>query len=298
MGIPAAVVLGATGRIGQLMQLAPPEGLHLRLQARRAQARHVRARHVQGGHVREGGDWHILDPLADPQALARLAEGAEALLCLAGPVPGRGPAGETADMDDHIRLGEAAVRAGAAAGCRVLLASSAAVYGAQGGLLDEDAALQPANAYGAAKAAMERRAAALGAELGVPVCALRIGNIAGLDAILGGWRQGFVLDRFADGSSPRRSYIGVQALARVLAALLAQPVLPPVLNVAQPGAVEMAALLQAAGKPFGTRPAPAAAIAQVVLDTNRLQALLPFALAPADPAQMAAERAALEPYFT
>lgn len=287
MGIPAAVVLGATGRIGQLMQLAPPKGLHLRLQARQ----------LQDGHVRAGGDWHILDPLADPQALARLAKGAEALLCLAGPVPGRGPAG-AADMDDHIRLGEAAVRAGAAAGCRVLLASSAAVYGAQGGLLDEAAPLQPANAYGAAKAEMERRCAALGADLGVPVCALRIGNIAGLDAILGGWREGFVLDRFADGSSPRRSYIGVQALAQVLGALLAQPVLPPVLNAAQPGAVEMAALLQAAGKPFGTRPAPAAAIAQVALDTNRLQALLPFALAPAEPAQMAAEWAALEPYFT
>lgn len=287
MGIPAAVVLGATGRIGQLMQLAPPKGLHLRLQARQP----------QNGPVRAGSDWHILDPLADPQALARLAKGAEALLCLAGPVPGRGPAG-TADMDDHIRLGEAAVRAGAAAGCRVLLASSAAVYGAQGGLLDEAAPLQPANAYGAAKAEMERRCAALGAELGVPVCALRIGNIAGLDAILGGWREGFVLDRFADGSSPRRSYIGVQALAQVLGALLAQPVLPPALNVAQPGAVEMAALLQAAGKPFGTRPAPAAAIAQVALDTNRLQALLPFALAPAEPAQMAAEWAALEPYFT
>lgn len=287
MGIPAAVVLGATGRIGQLMQLAPPKGLHLRLQARQP----------QDGHVRAGGDWHILDPLADPQALARLAKGAEALLCLAGPVPGRGLAG-TADLDDHIRLGEAAVRAGAAAGCRVLLASSAAVYGAQGGLLDEAAALQPANAYGAAKAEMERRCAALGADLGVPVCALRIGNIAGFDAILGGWREGFVLDRFADGSSPRRSYIGVQALAQVLGALLAQPVLPPALNLAQPGAVEMAALLQAAGKPFGTRPAPAAAIAQVALDTNRLQALLPFALAPAEPAQMAAEWAALEPYFT
>ncbi|WP_254695228.1 NAD(P)-dependent oxidoreductase [Leisingera sp. NJS201] len=215
MGIPAAVVLGATGRIGQLMQLAPPKGLHLRLQARRP----------QDGPVQAGGDWHILDPLADPQALARLAEGAEALLCLAGPVPGRGLAG-AADMDDHIRLGEAAVRAGAAAGCRVLLASSAAVYGAQGGLLDEAAPLQPANAYGAAKAEMERRCAALGAELGVPVCALRIGNIAGLDAILGGWREGFVLDRFADGSSPRRSYIEVQALAQVLAALLVQPVLP------------------------------------------------------------------------
>lgn len=277
MANPAAMVLGATGRIGRLLQLAPPDGLRLRLQARRAQA--------------GPGSWHVFDPLAEPAALARAAEGTAAVLCLAGPVPGR----SGADMADHIRLGEAAVRAAAAAGARVLLASSAAVYGARGGLLAEDAALQPANAYGAAKAEMEARAAALGAALGVPVCALRIGNIAGLDAILGGWREGFALDRFADGATPRRSYIGVQTLARVLGALLAAPALPPVLNVAQPGPVAMGALLQAAGLPFASRPAPAAAIPQVALDVARLQALLPAPLAAADPVEMAAEWALLEP---
>ncbi|MEX0301606.1 MAG: NAD-dependent epimerase/dehydratase family protein [Leisingera sp.] len=280
MGIPAAVVLGATGRIGRLIQAVPPEGIALRLQARRPQA--------------APGDWHVFDPLADPDALTRLAAGAESLLCLAGPVPGRG----AADMGDHIRLGEAAVRAAAAAGgARVLLASSAAVYGAQAGLLAEDAPLQPANPYGRAKAEMEARAAALGAQLGVPVCALRIGNIAGLDAILGGWREGFRLDRFPDGRSPRRSYTGVQTLARVLGALLALPDLPPALNIAQPGTVEMAALLQAAGRPFAQVPAPDSAIPEVALDTARLQALLPFGLAPADPAQMIAEWALLEPYM-
>lgn len=277
MGFPAAVVLGATGRIGRLLQLCPPPGVHLRLQARRPQV--------------GAGDWHLLDPLAEPQALARLAEGAGALLCLAGPVPGRG----RADMQDHIRLAAAAVRAGAAVGARVLLASSAAVYGAQPGLLAEDAPLQPASAYGEAKAEMEACAAALGAELGVQVCSLRIGNIAGFDAILGGWRPGFTLDVFAGATTPRRSYAGVQCLAQMLGALLRAPDLPPVLNVAQPGTVEMGALLQAAGLPFATRPAPAAAIPKVALDTARLQALLPFALAPADPAAMAAEWAALEP---
>ena len=289
MGKPAAVVLGATGRIGRLLQLCPPEGMALRLQARRAQA----------GPGDRAADWHVLDPLADPDALARLAAGADSILCLAGPVPGRGPGNGAGEMQDHIRLGEAAVRAGAAAGARVLLASSAAVYGAGSGLLDEDAPLRPANAYGAAKAGMEAAAAALGAELGVPVCALRIGNIAGFDAVLGGWRPGFRLDRFADGRSPRRSYTGVQALARVLGALLQLPdlpgALPGALNLAQPGAVEMAALLRAAGRPFAWSPAPEGAIPEVALDTTRLQALLPFALAPADPAAMAAEWAALEP---
>lgn len=273
----AVLVLGATGRIGRLLQLCPPEGLDLRLQARRM--------------PQLPGDWHIFDPLAEPAALARAAEGAAAILCLAGPVPGR----SGAEMADHIHLGEAAVRAGAAAGARVLLASSAAVYGAGSGLLAEDAALQPANPYGAAKAEMEARAAALGAELAVPVCSLRIGNIAGFDAALGGWRRGFTLDRFADGATPRRSYIGVRCLAQVLGALLRAPDLPPVLNVAQPGAVEMGALLQAAGKPFATRPAPPAAIPEVALDAARLQALLPVPLPAADAGAMAAEWAALEP---
>lgn len=281
MANPAVMVLGATGRIGQLLQLCPPEGLAMRLQARRAQA---------GNST---GDWHIFDPLAEPAALARAAEGAAAILCLAGPVPGRG--GADADMADHIRLAEVAVRAGASAGARVLLASSAAVYGSQPGLLAEDAPLRPASAYGAAKAEMEARAAALGAELGVPVCSLRIGNIAGLDAILGGWRPGFTLDRFADGRTPRRSYIGARTLAEVLAALLAAPALPPVLNVAQPGGVEMGALLQAAGKPFAARAAPAAAIPEVALDAARLQALLPDPLAAADPLRMADEWSLLEP---
>ncbi|MEW2915244.1 NAD-dependent epimerase/dehydratase family protein [Leisingera sp. JC11] len=275
----AVLVLGATGRIGRLLQLCPPDGLALRLQARRAPPRN------------STGDWRIFEPLAESAALARAATGAAAVLCLAGPVPGRG-AGE---MADHIHLGEAAVRAGAAAGARVLLASSAAVYGAGSGLLAEGAPLRPASAYGEAKAEMEARAAALGAELGVPVCSLRIGNIAGFDAILGGWRPGFTLDRFADGATPRRSYIGVQCLAQVLGALLQAPELPPALNAAQPGTVEMAALLQAAGRPFGTRPAPPAAIPEVALNVARLQALLPASLAAADAGAMAAEWTALEP---
>ncbi|MFW8637290.1 NAD-dependent epimerase/dehydratase family protein [Cribrihabitans pelagius] len=289
MAFPAAAVLGATGRIGRLLQRQGAAGLDLRLQARAPQP----------GSPAPRSGWHIFDPLTDPEALAGFAEGAQVLLCLAGPVPGRGGPGMQ-DMGAHIRLGEAAVRAAAAAGepgARVLLASSAAVYGSQPGLLDEAAPLAPANAYGAAKAEMEQRAQALGAALGVAVTSLRIGNVAGFDAILGGWRPGFRLDRFADGQSPRRSYIGPACLARVLAALLARPGLPAVLNLAQPGAVEMAALLTAAGRGFSWQAAAPGAIPAVELDTARLQALLPGPLAPADPARMAAEWAALEPHF-
>ena len=127
------------------------------------------------------------------------------------------------------------------------LASSAAVYGAQAGLLAETAPPAPLSDYARIKIGMEQQGAELGQSLDVPVCALRIGNIAGVDAILGGWRVGFRLDRFEDGTTPRRSYIGVKTLARTLLALSRCRDLPPVLNVAAPGVTEMGALLDAAG---------------------------------------------------
>lgn len=214
--------------------------------------------------------WVTFDPLMDPKALARAASGCRAILCLAGVVPGRG-----GDLDDNIRLGAAAVRAGAVSGAAVFLVSSAAVYGAQTGMLGENAALDPLSDYGKAKVEMEMRGAALAAELGVQVCALRIGNIAGIDAILGGWRPGFQLDQFVDGRTPRRSYIGVASLARVLGDLMlggdVPKDLPGALNIAAPGVVEMGALLDAAGLAWTPRKAPSEAIEQVCLSTRALE---------------------------
>ncbi|MCK5499888.1 MAG: NAD-dependent epimerase, partial [Tritonibacter mobilis] len=134
---------------------------------------------------------------------------------------------------------------------------------------------------------------------GVEVSVLRIGNIAGFDVILGGWKPGFRLDQFKDGRTPRRSYIGVLTLADVIAALMEAPNLPDVLNIAQPGPIEMGALLQAAGRDFATVPAPDAAIAEVALDLGRLSGFLAPTkqLHVADPVQMVAEMAFLEPHI-
>ncbi|TNJ40952.1 NAD(P)-dependent oxidoreductase [Phaeobacter sp. B1627] len=276
------LVLGASGRIGRSLRhrWGPDAALW---QARRAP-----------GRAQEGPGWQIFDPLADPAALAAAARQSGQILCLAGGVPGRG-----GDLGDNLRLAEAAIHAAAEAGIRVILASSAAVYGARGGALHEDLTLTPTHPYGQAKADMEAQAARLGAELGVSVCALRIGNVAGFDAVLGGWRPGFRLDQFPDGRSPRRSYIGPATLADVIAALLAAPRLPEVLNIAQPGPVEMAVLLRAAGRDYATVPAPETAIAEVELDVARLAAFLaPHQPLPvADPTEMLAEIAMLEPHI-
>ena len=279
MHFPNTLVLGATGRIGRVLQ-------HSWDQAAFGPAVLWQGRVWRG--VQQPSHRVVLEPLRDPAGLAQAATGRQ-ILCLAGGIPGRG------NLDDNWPLAEAALRA-APPGGRVFLCSTAAVYGNQPGLLVEAAQLRPANDYGAAKLEMEQRGAALAAEIGVQLCVLRIGNIAGLDAILGGWAPGFQLDQFGDGSTPARSYIGAATLAQVLAALLALPQLPAVVNLAQPGLVQMGALLDAAGLEWIARPAPHSAIARVVLDTGLLQDLLH--LPRADVAEMVQQWRALEPHMT
>lgn len=268
MHFPRVLVLGATGRIGGILRKCWPAGAIWQCRGRAPDAQH---------------NWCVCDPLAEPEALARAAAGCDAILCLAGGVPGRG------DVTVSTPLAEAAVRAGATSGARVLLASSAAVYGAQAGVLEEGRPPAPLSDYGRTKAHMETCAAALGIRLGVPVTTLRIGNVAGIDAILGGWRPGFRLDRFADGRTPRRSYIGAGTLARVLGDLVAAADLPPVLNVAAPGAVEMGALLEAAGLDWTPRVAPDSAIPEVVLSTAALERITSFAPVESTAAEMVAQ---------
>lgn len=276
MRIPRVLVLGATGRIGAILRKCwPVGGIGGGIGADILwQTRHP----IDGSGATTGcavgESWVTLDPLIQPDALARAATGCSAILCLAGVVsePDLGPdLGRNGRMDDNSALAEAAVRAGAAARAQVVLASSAAVYGNQPGVLTESASLAPMSDYGRAKVRMETRAAALAAELGVRVCALRIGNIAGIDAILGGWAPGFRLDQFADGRTPQRSYIGLRTLARVLGDLMVAKHLPGVLNIVSPGVIDMGALLDAADLAWEPRPAPQSAIAQLCLSTRALE---------------------------
>lgn len=254
MQFTKTIVLGATGRIGMILRKSWDQRA-ISWQTRKPQA---------------GAGWVVVDPLGEPEALKLAVDGCEAILCLAGVVPGG-----SGVMADNTALAEAALRA-AAPGTRVLLASSAAVYGATPGLLREECPPAPLSEYGRAKLAMERRGAELGAARRVAVTSLRIGNVAGVDAILGGWAPGFQLDQFADGRTPRRSYIGVQTLARVLQDLITAPDLPGLLNVATPGGIEMGALLDAANLGWTPRAAPDTAIADVQLCTDRLAQITGF----------------------
>jgi len=222
------------------------------------------------------------DPLEGPgPLLAHVAEAGRplAIVALAGVTPGPGR-----DLRLNRTLADATLDAAVRAGVRrVLLASSSAVYGAGDGTpFAEEAARVPVNAYGAAKQEMEAACAPWRAR-GLDICALRIGNVSGADALLvnvarAGTGGAVVIDRFADGGGPLRSYIGPVTLAAVLATLARHPgPLPEALNIAAPEPVTMAALARAAGARVETRPAPPGAHQCITLDCRRLAALHRFA---------------------
>ncbi|UOA25518.1 NAD-dependent epimerase/dehydratase family protein [Pseudosulfitobacter sp. DSM 107133] len=242
------VVLGATGRLGGILRKHWPEAA-VRWQSRAGMA-----------------GFHVVDILNDPTGLSNLCAGADSILCLAG-VIGHDPQALRRNTD----LALAAIKA--AQGARVFLASSAAVCGSGGEDLRETDACKPVAPYGQAKLEMEQAALSTGA----PVTCLRIGNVAGADAILGGWHDQMSLDAHPDGTTPRRSYIGPQVFARTLAHLMATDTLPPVLNVTAPGAVQMGALLDAARLPWRTRVPDGPVIWDVTLNTETLALLAPFA---------------------
>ena len=260
------LILGASGRLGGMVRRHwRAANVDTLWQYRRAPAR------VQSV---------ICDPLTDPDHAARRCGRVDVVLDLSGVVPGAG------DLALNTELALAALALGARTGAgRVFLASTAAVYGAGAQAFPETAPLRPLSDYGAAKAAMERSAQARAAELGVGLTVLRIGNVAGADALLGPPEGPRVLDRFKDGTGPRRSYIGPLTFAHLLAALVQRAArgadLPELLNIAQPGAVAMSDLCAAAGFAVTWRPAPDTALPLVETDVTRLESLLPVPAASA-----------------
>ena len=185
-------------------------------------------------------------------------------------------AGVTRGNDAALALNTDLARAGAdlarRLGVRALVASSQAVWGRPDHPVSEADTPAPVTPYGRAKLAMEQ---ALAGE--DHVCCLRIGNVAGCDSLFDAMtRPPVTLDRFADGQGPRRAMIGPADLARVMVALLGTPSLPPVLNVARPGTIAMADLLDVAGVDWQWRDAGAGALPELALDVTLLQGISPL----------------------
>ena len=258
---PTVLVLGASGRLGRMLQKAWSDDPSF--------AVHWQSRSGDGG----------IDPLTNSKGLARLCSEADVVLNLAGPTGGDATVHEV-----HPRLARAILEAG---GRHVLLMSSAAVYGQQMGPLSENALLQPLSPYARAKVEMEK--------VSQNATVLRLGNVAGADALLGGTTPGrpIFLDQFPDGRTPSRSYIGPDSFARVLRALCLCLIrgddVPSPLNIAAPRPVQMGALLDAAGLSWRPRPVPPSASPEVWLDTTALQRMVPLASDADTPEQLVAE---------
>lgn len=247
-----SLVIGASGRVGQLISRAwALDGAQPCLQHRGA------GLDLPGPQM----EWHPLSGQALPRKYA-------SMIVLAGAVRG--------DLGLNAQLAEACLKAAEAGGVNhVLLASSSAVYGL-GENLSESAPTHPVNDYGRAKLAAEAVADTYRAR-GLSVTSLRIGNVAGADALLAGILPGkqVKIDQFGDGKGPIRSYIGPQSLARLLAVLLEKP-LPPVLNIASPCPVYMADLALAADADWAYQPAPPTAHQRITLDCALVSRLYSF----------------------
>jgi nucleoside-diphosphate-sugar epimerase len=247
------LILGAGGRIGRAFR-ALEAGGHWPFAAR------------PFWHSRTGAAYRW-DMLSEPAPRdGRLSE-VSGMIVLAG-----GRAGGDHTPQDAADLALAALELAHREGIGpVLMCSSQAIYGSSPGPHSEDEPIAPHTPYGIAKAAMEAAA-------GGGACCLRIGNVAGCDMLLRNAALGPVtLDRFPDGQSPRRCYVGPLSLARIMIGLLAtERRLPAVLNVAAPGSVAMSDLLLAAGLDFAWRPAPEDALPDLRLDLTRLGDLVPL----------------------
>lgn len=212
----------------------------------------------------------------------------DAMIMLGGVTPGLGK-----KLDINITLAEACLSAASQAGIRrVLLASSSAVYGAGDGVAftERDLCI-PTNDYGAAKLEMEQVCAPW-RESGIDLCFLRIGNVAGADALLlniarAGPKEAIEIDIFSDGRGPIRSYIGAQTMCQVLQSLCRYPsALPQILNIAAPMPLAMDALADATGHPWRPRPPSEISHQNIVLDCNLLTSLHPFHTYDTRPSEM------------
>ncbi|MBN2739923.1 MAG: NAD-dependent epimerase/dehydratase family protein [Rhodobacteraceae bacterium] len=252
--LPRVLILGGAGRLGTMMRAAwqaAPETLGITpiWQTRREAG--------LGGPV--------FDILAAPGAVARACAQADVVLLLAGVIDGSAD-----DLAVNAALAKTVRKHAQMAGLPVIAVSSAAVYGRPSGPLREDTPCAPLTDYGRSKCAMEATLAGM-----KHACALRIGNVAGADALLGvpAPEGGRKLHVFADGRAPERSYIGPGALANAVARLARLAVeaparLPEKLNLALPGVVGMDDLLSAAGEDWRPVPTLDATLPKVELDVS------------------------------
>lgn len=172
----------------------------------------------------------------------------------------------------------------------IVLASSAAVYGAAAPTpLSETTPLAPVTAYGRTKARMEDAALNWSARNGGPaVTIVRIGNVAGADALLrsASRHAGHIpmpLHVLPDGSAPLRPYIGPHDFFRAMRAIANRKTVAgraDIFNLAHPVPLALDALLMAYRDLilpeliWAAQPLPDGTPPKVIFDTAKLAELI------------------------
>lgn len=264
-------ILGANGKLGAMMaHFATRAGLGWRTQAR-----------TKGADVQWSGAFD------DPAVDQIFAQGATLINMIGYTGPDEALLHDTNFHFVKDLLANAA-KAGVA---HVVLASSAAVYGAGNGTpFDENDSLRPITPYGVSKSKMEEVARSFSATSASPaITILRIGNIVGADALNAVANRHvkackpMPLHRFPDGSAALRSYIGPRDLFDVVR-VCSKPHEGPsrVINVAHPQPVTLDAVLSAyrthqiPDLKWINMPSPDGIPHRVTLSTLRAQSLVDF----------------------
>lgn len=269
----ACLILGAGGRVGRLLRGVWPRT--------NADVQAV----FQSRHAGPGID--LVAPF-DQSLAEAIAAPVGVVVVLSGQTYG-----DSGAMDANTDYALTGLNLAARIACpRVILCSSAAVYQAEAGhgpFRETDAHCSD-RPYGRAKLAMEQAAWRWYGTTPAPpeVTCLRMANVAGADMLADSCRRAtpeapLMLDRFADGRSPRRSYLSPTTFARVIADLAQKPVDGDfrIANLAEPGPpLEMESVLRALAAadvcvPWAWQVAPPRAIPEMALELSEIQAFLP-----------------------
>lgn len=276
----ATIILGAQGKLGSVLhRYALREGWGWLSQGRRS-----------GADIRWSGD------LLAPAAKEIFAEGAT-VINMIGVTQGDAAQLHSGNVTFVEHLLTRAADTGVS---HLVLASSAAVYGSQNAPLCEDTPLAPITDYGTSKARMEDAVHTfMGTNRNLAVTVLRIGNVAGSDALTplaqkaARDRTPMTLHQFENGAPAIRPYIGPRDLAHCIKALTKTPSGLRILNVAAPRAVELGLILSGyrdhllPDLTWTHAPAPSGIPARVILKTDRLGEFVDLETVTSIPAQMA-----------
>lgn len=288
------LMLGSNGQLGHILSaFARAEGLDWKGQARQPPA-----------------DLIWSGAFSDPALSTALSGGVHTLINLIGVTPGNA---DRVNMDAmNVRFVTDLLAFAADAGvAHVVLASSAAVYGAAAqSPLCETTPLAPVTDYGKSKALMEDAALEWAARNGGPaVTILRIGNVAGADALLRSARRyaghkPMPLHVLRDGSAPVRPYIGPLDFFSALRAIANRQTTGghvDVFNLAHPVPLALDALLSAyrdqllPNLSWTTQPLPDGTPPQVIFDTIKLSSVIGFPHAPNQAQETARQVALFQP---